>query len=121
MASKLKPVDIMDSDASTSIEEEEEDSTSSESPPGSPMNQDSLTLESFTENTKATVIPKTHIPMIPGSKRGPKLGPGVWLSVGIPREYLVNGIPIAGVINEHGIHRPSPRGPGIWPSEDTIV
>lgn len=111
MASKLEPIDIMDSD----------DSTSNECPSGSSMIQDSPTLESFTGNTKTAVIPKTHIPMIPSSKRGPKLRPGVWLSAGIPREYLVHDIPIAGVINEHGIPRPSLRGPDIWPAEDTIT
>lgn len=59
--------------------------------------------------------------MVPSSKRGPKLRAGVWLSAGIPREYLVHDIPIAGVINEHGIPRPSLRGPDIWPAEDTIA
>ncbi|KAF3391311.1 hypothetical protein F1880_007686 [Penicillium rolfsii] len=67
------------------------------------------------------VLSKSPIPMIPSSKRGPKLRPGVWLSAGIPREYLVRDIPIAGVINEHGIPRPSLRGPDVWPAEDTIA
>lgn len=142
MASELEPIDIMDSDDSPSIKEES-DLDSNECPSGSPMNQDSPTLESnktsnecsqgsamiqdsptldsFTENTKSAATSKTHIPMIPSSKRGPKLRPGVWLSAGIPREYLVHDIPIAGVINEHGIPRPSLRGPDIWPAEDTIA
>ncbi|KAJ5875414.1 uncharacterized protein N7473_012761 [Penicillium subrubescens] len=109
MASELEPIDIMDSDDSTSIKEEKPNES------GLPP------LESFTENTKTAATSKTHIPMIPSSKRGPKLRPGVWLSAGISRKYLVHDIPIAGVINEHGIPRPSLRGPDIWPAEDTIA
>ncbi|KAJ5455687.1 uncharacterized protein N7458_003951 [Penicillium daleae] len=118
MTESIEFIDIMDSDDSLPIHEES-DAASSQPPLGSPMGRGSPTLD-CTANTGRTVSQQSPILMIPSSKRGPKIRSGVWLSAGIPREYLVNGIPIAGVINERGVPRPSLRGPDIWPTEDTI-
>ncbi|EPS31389.1 hypothetical protein PDE_06344 [Penicillium oxalicum 114-2] len=84
----------------------------------SPVDSQASTLpvvKSFTQDSYKPLRPSIY-----GSKRGIRLENGLWLGAGISRQYLIDGIPIAGVINEHGIPRPSLRGPGIWPCEETI-
>ncbi|KAF7716574.1 Uncharacterized protein PECH_004379 [Penicillium ucsense] len=72
-------------------------------------------------STPSSSIPGRPLqPSIYGDKKGPRIENGLWLAAGIPQQYLINGIPIAGVINEHGIPRPSLRGSGVWPCEETI-
>lgn len=86
----------------------------------SPMDQDSPTSGPPTPESGPTDTQASLLQMASGSKKGPKIRAGVWLAAGISRQYLINGIPIAGVINEHGVPRPSLRGPDIWPTEETI-
>lgn len=85
-----------------------------------PMDQDSPTSGPLTPEPGPTDTQASLLQMTSGSKKGPKICAGVWLAAGIPQQYLINGIPIAGVINEHGVPRPSLRGPDIWPTEETI-
>lgn len=85
-----------------------------------PMDQDSPTSDPPIPESGPTDTQASLLQMTSGSKKGPKIRAGVWLAAGIPRQYLINGIPIAGVINEHGVPRPSLRGPDIWPTEETI-
>lgn len=117
MASEL--IDIMDIENSASIQEES-DSGPCKSLAECTMDQVSPTLDSSTSKSRPTISQRSLMRMTSGSKKGPKIRSGLWLAAGIPREYLVNGIPIAGVINEHGVPRPSLRGPDIWPTEETI-
>lgn len=84
------------------------------------MDQDAPTSDHSNPESGPTDTHALVLQMTSGSKKGPKIRAGLWLAAGIPPQYLINGTPIAGVINEHGVPRPSLRGPDIWPTEETI-